>query len=289
LLEEKDAPEELKSAILEVVRDHKPDTLRLLVALVTKKTGVPESKVFDVIQDLVDEKQLDFIELLFPQSFGEYFISNRSLWYWGVICVSIMAALSTLLIPVSLSPQIYLRNFLGLFFVLYLPGYSLIKTLYPITVPYKTSSQTLDSIERIALSIGLSLAVIPLMGVVLYNLPWEITIESSTITLLVLITLLATIGIIREFYTRKILFLKKITVVTSYEVTGDNLRFYYDRYGLVRKRRVLLKEFQLSTITRVDNFGDELSITCNSVTSLFLIQRNKTALMKVLEGGCKSE
>jgi hypothetical protein len=288
LLNIKQPTEELKSEILKIVRENKPDTLRLLVTLVSKKTGIPESKVFDVIQDLIDEKQLDFVELVFPQSFGEFLFSNRSLWYWVVICLSIMAVISALFIPVSSSPLIYLRNFFGLIFVLYFPGFSLIKTLYPITVPYKTSSQALDLIESIALSIGLSLAVITLMGVVLYNL-LAITLYSSTLTLLLLVTPLATIGIIREFYTRKNLFLRKIIVVTGYEVTGDTLRFYYTGNGLVRRRRVLLKKFQLSTITRVDNFGDELSITCNNITNIFLIQANKTELMKLLEHKCRLE
>ncbi|NOQ34054.1 MAG: DUF1616 domain-containing protein, partial [Methanosarcinales archaeon] len=49
------------------------------------------------------------------------------------------------------------RVVLGLLLVLFLPGYSLIAALFP-------GKDDLDGIERIALSFGLSIAVVPLLG-----------------------------------------------------------------------------------------------------------------------------
>lgn len=60
-----------------------------------------------------------------------------------------------------------LRNILGLPLVLFLPGYALIAALFP-------AKSDLDGIERTALSFGLSIAVVPLIGLGLNYTPWGI-------------------------------------------------------------------------------------------------------------------
>lgn len=72
-----------------------------------------------------------------------------------------------LLGTIALTPHSPLRVVLGLPFVLFLPGYALIAALYP-------RRDDLDGVERLALSLGLSLAVVPLIGLVLNFTPWGI-------------------------------------------------------------------------------------------------------------------
>ncbi|MDP4197098.1 MAG: DUF1616 domain-containing protein [Bacteroidota bacterium] len=60
-----------------------------------------------------------------------------------------------------------LRNVIGLPFVIFLPGYALIAALFP-------AKSDLDGIERTALSFGLSIAVVPLIGLGLNYTPWGI-------------------------------------------------------------------------------------------------------------------
>ncbi len=59
------------------------------------------------------------------------------------------------------------RNILGLPFVLFLPGYALIAALFP-------AKSDLDGIERVALSFGLSIAIVPLIGLGLNYTTWGI-------------------------------------------------------------------------------------------------------------------
>lgn len=65
------------------------------------------------------------------------------------------------------SPLGLLRLFLGLFYVLFVPGYTLITGLFP-------RADSLTGIVRLALSISLSVALIPLFTLLLDYLPWGI-------------------------------------------------------------------------------------------------------------------
>lgn len=58
-------------------------------------------------------------------------------------------------------------NLLAILLVLFVPGYVLVAALFP-------SNKELDWIERIALSFGLSIAVVPLLGLLLNFTPWGI-------------------------------------------------------------------------------------------------------------------
>ncbi|WP_440946586.1 DUF1616 domain-containing protein [Methanosarcina sp. T3] len=69
-----------------------------------------------------------------------------------------------------------LRNILGLPLVLFLPGYALIAALFP-------AKSDLDGIERTALSFGLSIAVVPLIGLGLNYTSWGIRILPILISL----------------------------------------------------------------------------------------------------------
>jgi len=81
--------------------------------------------------------------------------------------IAIWLAAIVLLVAILLTPNSPVRLVLGLPFVLFFPGYVLIAALYP-------RSNDLDGIERVALSLGLSLAVVPLIGLVLNYTPWGI-------------------------------------------------------------------------------------------------------------------
>jgi uncharacterized membrane protein len=176
------------------------------------------------------------------------------------------------LIPENLIPQIYARFILGIIFVLFFPGYVATKTLYPIGVPLKTPSIALDTIERIVLSVGLSLVVTPMVGLILYNTPWGLSLASATISLLAVTAVFASVGILREYLEQKSLFLRKVITITEFEVTNNILRFF-DEQGLMKRRRVVVKEISLAEITNIDSRGCELSVTSGGVANIFIMRR----------------
>jgi len=87
-----------------------------------------------------------------------------------------------------------LRVLFGLPLVLFVPGYALIAALFPEAGEAPTESEAADSaaaslsargidgIERVALSFGLSIAVVPLLGLVLNFTPWGIRLVPIMVT-----------------------------------------------------------------------------------------------------------
>jgi uncharacterized membrane protein len=72
------------------------------------------------------------------------------------------------------SPNSILRAVLGLPVLLFFPGYALLAALFP-------KRSALGSIEWMAFSLGVSIAVVSLIGVILNYTPWGITLRSALI------------------------------------------------------------------------------------------------------------
>jgi uncharacterized membrane protein len=70
----------------------------------------------------------------------------------------------------------FLRILFGIPLVLFIPGYALIAALFP-------AAKDIDGIERVALSFGLSIALVPLVGLVLNYTPFGIRLDPIVICL----------------------------------------------------------------------------------------------------------
>jgi len=91
-----------------------------------------------------------------------------------LILVNVLGIL--LISAIALFPESFVRTVIGLPFVLFFPGYALICALFP-------KKKDLDEIERVALSIGLSIAVVPLIGLVLNYTPFGIRLYPVLVSL----------------------------------------------------------------------------------------------------------
>ncbi len=84
-----------------------------------------------------------------------------------VLCIVLALVLVAL---VFLVPDSLARQILGLVFVLFLPGYAATAALFP-------EDDQIDGIERVALSFGLSIAIVPLIGLALNFTPFGIRLD----------------------------------------------------------------------------------------------------------------
>ena len=83
-------------------------------------------------------------------------MTRRDLDVLLIVACSLVLAAIILAVPSAKAARIVL----GLPFVLFFPGYTFVAALFP-------RKDDLDAIERVALSLGLSIAVVPLVGLAL--------------------------------------------------------------------------------------------------------------------------
>lgn len=192
--------DELNQAIIQIIRENKPQNTRQLVNLVKEKHFIPEEKILDAILKLQSQGQIT-LESQPTQptpKLTTYLKNGQALWYWATVATATITTITTFLIPEDFYPWAYVRQALGIIFVLWLPGYAFIKALFPKQPPIKTSAEHLETIERIALSLGMSLALVPIIGLLLNYTPWGIRLTPIVLSLLALTLIFATAAAIRE-------------------------------------------------------------------------------------------
>jgi uncharacterized membrane protein len=98
-----------------------------------------------------------------------------------LILILIWMVVTVCCIYIPVLNQSFLRVIFALPMILFIPGYTLIAALFP-------GKEDLDGLERLALSFGLSIAVVPLIGLILNYTPWGIRLDPIVISLVALTT-----------------------------------------------------------------------------------------------------
>lgn len=100
-----------------------------------------------------------------------------------------------------------LRVLLGLPFLLVLPGYALVSALFPEAGPSDADADDdldkpwigrIDGLERAALSFGLSIAIVPVVGLGLHFTPWGIQLVPILVTLSLVTLALVAVAVRRR-------------------------------------------------------------------------------------------
>lgn len=190
----------LTQTIIQIVKENKPQTVKQLTSFVKERLPIPEQEILESIMKLQSEGKIRLSKQqpLASPKLVTYLKTEHACWYWVTIAMVIATSIVVFIIPEGCYPWIYIRNGLGTIFVLWLPGYAFIKALFPVELPIKTSEKSLDTIERIALSLGMSLALVPIVGLLLYYTPWGLQLPTTVLSLLALTIVFATAGITRE-------------------------------------------------------------------------------------------
>jgi hypothetical protein len=211
-LPKKPAEDELNQQIIRTVETAKPENVQQLIDHVQALSSKPKQEILHRIMQLQQEEKIHLKppQTQTPEKFTSYLSSNHARWYWITMALTTATAIVVFTVPEDAFPLVYVRYVLGTIFILWLPGHAFIKALFPQNLPFakaiarslETPEKNLDIIERIALSIGMSLALVPIVGLLLNYTPWGIRLTPIVLSLLALTTILATAAIIREHQTR---------------------------------------------------------------------------------------
>jgi uncharacterized membrane protein len=147
----------------------------------------------DLVWRLVEREEAD-VEDVPPatKSLREYLgFWERNLSFYLPLAASLATLFVVYAVPSSF-PLVAFRWILGSVFVLFIPGFVAVEALFP-------KGRELDAIERLALSVGLSLALVPLVGLLLNYTPWGIRLDPIMISLTVLTIGLAVVALVRRF------------------------------------------------------------------------------------------
>lgn len=102
-----------------------------------------------------------------------------------------IVVITLILFPVIAFTTGPLRIALGLLFIIFFPGYTLLSTLFP-------KQDDLGNVERLALSLGLSIAIVPLIGLILNFTPWGIQLYPIAISIAIFIIVTSGVGWYRQ-------------------------------------------------------------------------------------------
>ena len=196
--------DQTKNLIIETVQTEKPQTTQQLIKLMQDRHSVSPEQTKNFLIELENENKLHFThqDSPAPASPKAFAGSRKALWYWAIVALAAATVIAVFVIPENAYPIVYVRNVLGIIFVLLLPGYAFLKALFPAQIPViKTTSEGLDNIERIALSLGLSITLVPIVGLILNYTPWGIRLVPITLSLLALTLVSATAALLREHQT----------------------------------------------------------------------------------------
>jgi DNA-binding Lrp family transcriptional regulator len=205
LLSSNSKTSDLTEKILKVINEKKPQSVRQLTEVVKETSDFEKEEILESVLKMQIEGILK-LEDVAPQprtSVTRLKIGKILFSYWMTIAIGMLAAVVIFTIPEDFYPWIYARNILGVIFVVFLPGYSVIKALFPVNMPIKTSTENLEALERFALSFSMSIALVAIVGLLLNISPWGMQLDVMVLSLLAVTLIFATVAVVREIQVSK--------------------------------------------------------------------------------------
>jgi hypothetical protein len=192
---------DLAETLIKITREKKPDTVKVLITLAKQELPCSEREILKLVIELQGNGQIKFTErsVATPSTLSTYLRTSPPIWYCATIALAVITTICVFTVPDNLYPWVYSRYVLGAIFVLWLPGYTFIQALFPKETHFAADDKNLDTIIRIVLSAGMSLALVPIVGLLLNYTPWGIRLTPITLSLLAFTLISATVAVIREY------------------------------------------------------------------------------------------
>ncbi|MEJ2242309.1 MAG: DUF1616 domain-containing protein [Candidatus Bathyarchaeota archaeon] len=183
----------LDKLILEILDNEQPKNVNELVQLVQQQIDASPETVENEIKNLHQNGFVSFEDSIQSEyNFFGFILARNNYWFWFTIAISFLSFVSIIFVPGTNIPASYLRYIFSFILVAFLPGYCLTEALFPRKI-------SLDIIERIVFSIGLSFALTALVGLFLSFSSLRLTLGTALPTLGSLVIILSLIALIRKY------------------------------------------------------------------------------------------
>jgi hypothetical protein len=170
-----------------------PSVQRVFDDLRVKFPSLTKPQLVQLLSELAEQGKIDLDDMKPANvSLGEYLrLWNRNLWFYASLIISLFTLFLVYVAP-SQMPFLALRWVFGSLFVLLIPGYVALEALYP-------RKGVLTSFQRFTLGFGLSLALVPLVVLILNYTPYGIRLTPIIISLTILTLGLTGIALARHY------------------------------------------------------------------------------------------
>ena len=186
--------------VLRAIEEKNPQSIAQLVKIL-EDNGLKEKSAIKSINKLQSEGKITLANTL-ESTISTYEVTD-ALWYLLTIAIGLAACVSIFTVSASAYPWAYARNVLGTFFVLFLPGYAFVKAFFRINKNEKLALGSLETIIKIVLSFGLSIAIVSIVGLILYYTQFGLNLTNIVLTIFVITSAFATVAIILDNRVRR--------------------------------------------------------------------------------------
>jgi hypothetical protein len=192
--------EEFLRIVQATCREVGPQTVEQLASRMEEQFQVSRKEILETLFRLQRDGKISLRQPLnrSPSGFSSFMKTEQAIWYWITLTISLVSMLVVLFVREDSFPLAYIRNGLGAFTVIFLPGYAFTEMLFPRTSSLRKEN-SLDLVERVALSLLMSLVVVILVGLVLNYTVFGIAPTPAVLCLMILTVTFATVGIARQF------------------------------------------------------------------------------------------
>lgn len=190
MTEEQDEPQ-IDPRIPQIIEANTGKSVLDLAGIISESTGLRIDQAARQLHILDQVYEVRLRDNDPPRGLLVYGFSVYSIRFWVILTI-LLATFLIIYVAPQVAPFSWTRIGLGFIVVLFLPGSALIEALYP-------KKDDLEELERFALSVGLSLALSPLVGFVLNYTPWGIRLDPIIIALSLLIFILEAVAVYQKY------------------------------------------------------------------------------------------
>ncbi len=186
--------------VLRAIQEKDPQTIEQLVKIL-EANGLKEKSAIESIKKLDSEGKIKLANT--SESTSSPYEVSDALWYMLTIAIGLIACVLIFTISANAYPWSYARNVLGTFFVLFLPGYAFVKAFFRINKSEKVALGSLETIIKIVLSFGVSIAIVSIIGLILYYTQFGLNLTNIVLTIFVITSVFATVALVLDNRVRR--------------------------------------------------------------------------------------